>query len=357
MHYIAKEERVANSEQEFLKYIEQYAELFTPQELETIKSGDIKGASSILQEKQGILPSTTDFENFLPDKSACEFSAVMQEIYLTKLFLPSRSTRQYLLCANTIASAVFSKEHFTIRKDLDLYMLAHTFKGSGTLEYADNVYSLEPGDVFLIDCRRPHHYFCTSEDGWGYDIIHFNGLSMPHFFSAIENSGPLKFTFGKDTAFYGYLNQLKQQCQSEVCTDHTVHMLITCLLTEMLNARSGVDYAHMPSWLSHGITYINTHYQDDLTLEGLAETVGISKYHLAREFKKFTGKTFSHYLGETRLQEAKRYLVVSELSVSVIAERVGFHSQYYFINLFKQLEGITPLQYRKKFKELYDVQV
>lgn len=275
---------------------------------------------------------------------------------MTKLFLPSRNTQQYLLCANTIASAVFSKEHFTVRKDLDLYMLAHTFKGSGTLEYADHIYSLEPGDVFLIDCRRPHHYFCTSEEGWGYDIIHFNGLSMPYFFSAIESSGPLKFTFGQqDAAFYGYLDQLKQQCQSEVCTDYTVHMLLTCLLTEMLNTRVSIDYGCIPSWLSYGITYIHAHYQDDLSLESLAESVSISKYHLAREFKKFTGKTFSHYLGETRLQEAKRYLVVSELSVSAIAEQTGFHSQYYFIRLFKQQEGITPLQYRKKFKELYAV--
>lgn len=126
-------------------------------------------------------------------------------------------------------------------------------------------------------------------------------------------------------------------------------MLITCLLTEMVNSVRQPNQGRMPRWLENALSYINMHYQENMTLDKLSREVGISKYYLAREIKRYTGYTVNEYLRSVRLSAAKQYLTSSDYSVQRISELVGFESQQHFISIFKRSEGITPLQFRKQW--------
>ena len=74
----------------------------------------------------------------------------------------------------------------------------------------------------------------------------------------------------------------------------------------------------------------------------------MSKYHLSRIFKKYTGFSPYEYLLNERLTQGKTLLQNTRLSVEEIAQRVGFNSASHFIRMFRKYEGLTPLQFRKR---------
>jgi len=84
-----------------------------------------------------------------------------------------------------------------------------------------------------------------------------------------------------------------------------------------------------------------------VVLEEIAERHFISKYHLSRLFRDVTGYGFKDYLIRYRLNEAKRLLRESSLSVSAICDACGYGDVNHFIRLFRTHTGTTPLQYRK----------
>lgn len=95
--------------------------------------------------------------------------------------------------------------------------------------------------------------------------------------------------------------------------------------------------------------YVNEHFHHKLTLTEIAEQNFISRHALSLAFKDIVGITFKEYLLLFRVTEAKKLLITTDLSVSQIAEQVGYVNVNNFLKIFKDREGITPLQYRKQF--------
>lgn len=96
---------------------------------------------------------------------------------------------------------------------------------------------------------------------------------------------------------------------------------------------------------------INLHISDaDFTIEELCNEVGISRAQLHRNLKKTTNQSASIFIRNVRLKQAEHLLAETNCRVSEIATRVGFKQVTYFINLFKELYGMSPTQWRKTKK-------
>ena len=97
--------------------------------------------------------------------------------------------------------------------------------------------------------------------------------------------------------------------------------------------------------VARAISYIEEHYKDAISLEGCAEDVGISYAHLSRIFKKETALSFSEYLNRLRISKAKILLATNKLAIKQIVSETGFTNYNYFFRVFKEIEGITPIEY------------
>jgi AraC family transcriptional regulator len=93
--------------------------------------------------------------------------------------------------------------------------------------------------------------------------------------------------------------------------------------------------------------FINEHLEQDLTLAGIAESVGLSQFHFARAFKLTTNITPQRYLTERRVERAKQLLSESDLPLVEISAQVGFKSQSHFTTLFRRFTGTTPKTWRE----------
>ena len=93
--------------------------------------------------------------------------------------------------------------------------------------------------------------------------------------------------------------------------------------------------------------YLQDRIDEPITLDDVSRHIGISKYHLSREFKSYTGKTMFDYLNTIRCTDAKRMLREG-YTVSEAAAACGFESLSYFSRCFKKYIGERPSKYAKK---------
>jgi len=99
--------------------------------------------------------------------------------------------------------------------------------------------------------------------------------------------------------------------------------------------------------LGEALKYIRENYNKDITLEDVARNVYISPYYLSHLFKEELNITFLEYLTMVRMEEAKKLLKDTSLSIVAIASQVGYEDASYFSKVFKKYVGISPAQYRK----------
>ncbi|MEC0305516.1 response regulator [Paenibacillus lautus] len=99
--------------------------------------------------------------------------------------------------------------------------------------------------------------------------------------------------------------------------------------------------------------YIEENYaMEDLSLQEVADSVGMSVTYLSRTFKSETNMNFVKYLVQVRMEKARELLAKSKLSAQETAYRVGFSDYVHFSKTFKKFHGLTPSAYRKQCKAM-----
>jgi AraC family transcriptional regulator len=109
--------------------------------------------------------------------------------------------------------------------------------------------------------------------------------------------------------------------------------------------REGLDRRR----LARVLVYIETNLEGDLTLDHLASTACLSRFHFARAFKAAVGQSPHRYVSGKRLERAKALLVRGDQSLVDIALALNFSCQANFTRAFRQVTGQTPGQYRRGF--------
>ena len=95
--------------------------------------------------------------------------------------------------------------------------------------------------------------------------------------------------------------------------------------------------------------YIQTHYQEKLSLQELGQVFHMSPKYFSVFFQKHFTRNFTEYLTAIRIERAKIMLVESDADIELISQQTGFTSSSYFIRMFRETLGLTPGQYRKQF--------
>src|SRR5918998_424873 len=97
------------------------------------------------------------------------------------------------------------------------------------------------------------------------------------------------------------------------------------------------------------LLYIETHLEQDLSLDGLAERVGFSAFHFHRIFRQTIGEPVKEYIRRLRIERGAYRLKVSEVTILQIALDAGFKTHESFTRAFVRQFGSTPSEYRSNF--------
>lgn len=147
------------------------------------------------------------------------------------------------------------------------------------------------------------------------------------------------------TEAYLQLDQLTQEL-NDVSTAIGMQRLVERFCALHTKHFANVQKPISPA-VSKAIAFCNEHYQEKISLERLANIAGFNKSYFSQLFHKETNMPFGDYLESIRIQNAQRLLRDLNLSISDIAEVVGFANQNYFTKVFKKQTGLVPSQYRR----------
>jgi AraC-like DNA-binding protein len=244
----------------------------------------------------------------------------------------------------------YTNPGYSIERDnLDSCLLLNTISGTGYLHYRGVKHELKRGAVFLIDCRDYHLYHTDPDDLWEFNWVHIGGKTGQDYAEQLlKQGGPVvREAEGEITAGLERLHELmrnRDERSDLLGASLIVEMLTSVLLAAMEGQRKE---ERIPSFVRQIKTCLELRLRDSVSLDDLAREFSVSKYHLSREFKKFTGYSPYEYLINLRLAEAKELLKTTDLSVEEVAYRVGYTNVTHFIQTFKKREQSTPLRFRK----------
>ena len=97
--------------------------------------------------------------------------------------------------------------------------------------------------------------------------------------------------------------------------------------------------------------YLQEHLAEEISLSVLAEEFHLSAQYISQLFKSEIGVGFLAYLTNIRMEQAKKLLLSTSLSIAEVSEQSGYGDYRVFTKVFKKAEGITPSQYRRDFLE------
>ena len=181
--------------------------------------------------------------------------------------------------------------------------------------------------------------FCDKVDG-----LSFNVDSNPKAAERIKES-LRKLVDYCENGKYQYVNLLKY---SEILKIY--HVLLSECSTSKKNAYLSKSPGNF-SYAKRVLEYIGENYKNEISLNDMADLVGLSPAYFSKYFKNITGTSFTHYLNGIRLDYAIKDMLARNSSVTEAALENGFPNVKSFITMCKKVYGSTPAQYKKHYSD------
>ena len=196
--------------------------------------------------------------------------------------------------------------------------------GENTADRIETLAAKEPGDRKVWCARRTD----------GLILILFNLNEQPAAETAEELLQSIREqVFGECPCTIG----LGRVCEKEKAAE--------ALVDAMIDLRSGEESREEKHY-TRLTDYIRKEYMNDISLDSASEALDMSPSYIGLVFRKVGGTSFLKYLTDIRMEETKRLLTTTELTLREIGQQVGIENQNTLIRTFKKATGVTPGQYR-----------
>lgn len=255
-----------------------------------------------------------------------------------------------------VSYSIFMKTVPKHQHGRNLYELHYITNGKGKLILKDKIINLKKGDYFITgpfvihsqvsDNIYPLSEYCLNIECE--DISKFIPVEkeeIKNFFTSTETNIL--------SIFEAIYNEVENnRINKEMCIEAYIKLLLveTCRMNKKINIQTTGYSDKVPTRNSLFIDELFLSNYSDINLQSLSSALNLSCRQTERLLFDTYGKTFRQKKQEARMSAALE-LLNSNLSITEIAEILGYSSNEHFITAFKQNFSITPLKYRKQLKE------
>lgn len=237
-------------------------------------------------------------------------------------------------------------------RTLNEYQLLYNPEGEGIFQSTHiKPTRLMPGDMFLLFPGEWHTYHPNPEIGWKSYWIGFRGKNMDDRVHAgfLTPDSPI-YHVGYSFTLEGlykraYEAAVEEAAYSQQLMAGIVNHLIGMMYSLERNRELSKNQQQV-DMISRARMRIRESLESDLTIQQIAEELGVSYSNLRKLFKEYTGLSPATYQQELRLLRAKELLSTTELSIKEIAYRLNFENPDYFSAKFKAKMGLKPSEVR-----------
>lgn len=227
--------------------------------------------------------------------------------------------------------------------------------GKGQFLIEDQLYPVDTSQLVVINPNVLHTEVSLNSQPLEYIVLGVDGIEL-----AISGTGNGQFcvlTPSEGAEISSCLRnilremELKSAGYEDVCQAF-MEILIIRLMRSIALAPPAKSNAATTNHQCAAIRrYIDLHFKESLTLDQLAEESHMNKFYLSHSFKRQYGISPINYMIGRRLEESKYLLAETDLSMSQIAQLLGFSSSSYFSQLFSKTQSMTPREYRQQTRQ------
>ena len=237
-------------------------------------------------------------------------------------------------------------------RTLNEYQLLYNPEGEGIFQSTNQKpVRLKPGDMFLLFPGEWHSYHPDPKIGWKSYWIGFRGKNMDDrvragFLTPTKPIYHVGYSFTLEGLYKrAYEAAVEEAAYSQQLMAGIVNHLIGMMYSLERNRELSKNQQQV-DMISRARMRIRESVESDLTIQQIAEELGVSYSNLRKLFKEHTGLSPATYQQELRLLRAKELLTTTELSIKEIAYRLNFESPDYFSAKFKAKMGQKPSEVR-----------
>lgn len=223
--------------------------------------------------------------------------------------------------------------------------------GSCTFYCDDDSFTVQCGDLVFINSTEVHHFVVNE------CVDYFCLILYPDFFQgmnldAIKIENHIGFDKFIDECMTNInVEYLTNSVGSDLMIKSYANSLVAYLMRNhpSANAQVGANELHATNLkrLNMVFEYITDNYNKKISTSDLAKLCYLSENYFCRIFKTATGKSFTNYINEYRIEKAAMLLKNTTDNISKIADYTGFNDINYFSRTFKKIKKVSPMEYRK----------
>ena len=255
-----------------------------------------------------------------------------------------------------VASAKYGGDWHSVPHTHNHMELFYIVGGKGQFLIQDQLYPVNVNNLVIINPNVIHTEVSLNAQPLEYIVLGIEGIelktgdsaggqfSILDQFESVEISGCLRNILRE--------TELKSTGYEDVCQAYMEILIIRLMRNIALDIPSEPPAVSTNRQCAAVRRYIDLHFKEPLTLELLAEEGHMNKYYLSHAFKREYGISPINYMISRRTEESKYLLAETDLSMSQIAQLLGFSSLSYFSQVFRKTQGLTPMEYRQNAKQM-----
>lgn len=326
------------------------------------QKGLLTGAPAHVPSVDGLCDSITDAEF---DKIVDSFSFIADTNLSTSLYVEEPDLiptgRDVFIIRQWRCPTLYPHSH-------NFFEVDFVISGQCTLFFEKELRPMKAGELCMIAPNSDHDIAINDDETTVLSILirqtTFYKVFYPFvsqrnvlssFFRAIqqgmEHPNYLMFYTTNSRQLRGFVRNAMMECyKPDSFSNHRcvcwMHLFFTQLLRECNRAVQFYDYQQVGTEFAPILHYIRSNYQT-LTLAFLAKFFHYSEPYLSTLIKENTGCNFTDLVKQLRMENAASYLVNTEMRISEIADRVGYHSSDHFSRMFRAFYKMSPQEYRR----------
>lgn len=236
------------------------------------------------------------------------------------------------------------------------FILHYVEEGEGTYKVDGKEYHLKHGDGFIIRKGMKVTYTADSEKPWKNYWVGLSGEQLNNYLKNTYLSKSDVLTFKESSESVSLIKNICEKTLSESPTvakdpwylGQIYHLLYQLSkefkLTENFQIESKEEHQN---YAKIAFDYIYNNYMYPITIQEIADYIGINRSYLYRTFKAAYDISPQQFLLNYRMGKAKKFLANTNDHVYLIAEKVGYFDQLQFSKAFKKCYKVSPINFRK----------
>ncbi len=245
--------------------------------------------------------------------------------------------------------------------------VVYVLEGSVGLKNGYYSYTLERGDIFILNGREIHSFYHTEQPNMvmmlqmdlSFFSKYYGNLNNSFFVTDMKNEDDENLEALRNILGRIMLDILDKGYGYEYKVIEGAHNLLANLLAnfqyftmedgKFVNEAKNIGNKVLAGRLNRITDYMYENYSRRLTLNEIAEREHLSIYYLSHVIKEATGLSFQELLSFIRVEESEKLLLGTNKKIGAISDESGFSAIRYYIKYFTKWFGMNPLEYRKTY--------